>query len=282
MSSTGATADGFDRQFGIGRACPRDWQRRGVVPIHRSRPRLHRKFLRGRGRFAEQVQCLHLPDVRPAYRLDRPWACYESAPETVRFKYWAFLSYSHPDTRSTNMTGLQAELEAAFRKLPIAPADDGRIPYERLIPRIGRQLALMRPVERKVASPDATKRKLVALKKHAKILCEDMSAIALLPLKLRILIVEIAHAENPKLPPPAGRGAPQKSLAMQVARTVAEHFYGLTGTRPTRITPTGGGKAHGPFLEFLATTYTILGIKASAENQAKAAINFVMKKYPKD
>jgi hypothetical protein len=60
-----------------------------------------------------------------------------------------------------------------------------------------------------------------------------------------------------------------------------KHFYGLTGTRPTRITPTGGGKAHGPFLEFLATTYTILGIKASAENQAKAAINFVMKKYPK-
>jgi hypothetical protein len=39
---------------------------------------------------------------------------------------------------------------------------------------------------------------------------------------------------------PAGRGAPQKSLAMPVARTVAEHFYGLTGTRPTRITPTDG------------------------------------------
>ena len=59
------------------------------------------------------------------------------------------------------MTGLQAELEAAFRKLPIAPADDGRIPYECLIPGIGRQLALMKPVDRKVASPDATKRKLV-------------------------------------------------------------------------------------------------------------------------
>ena len=37
----------------------------------------------------------------------------------VRFKYRAFLSYSHPDTRSTDMTGLQAELEAAFRKLPM-------------------------------------------------------------------------------------------------------------------------------------------------------------------
>ena len=138
------------------------------------------------------------------------------------------------------MTGLQAELEATFRKLPIAPPDDGRIPYEWLIPGIGRQLALMKPVDRKVASPAATKRRLVALKKHAKILCEDMSA-ELLPLKLRILLliklnVEIAHAEDPKLPPPAGRGAPQKSQATLVARTVAEHFYGLTGTRPTRIT----------------------------------------------
>ncbi|PNE10298.1 MAG: hypothetical protein CR217_15155 [Beijerinckiaceae bacterium] len=97
----------------------------------------------------------------------------------------ASTGYSYPDTRSTDMTGLQAELEAAFRKLPIAPPDDGRIPYEWLIPGIGRQLALMKPVDRKVASPDATKRKLVALKKHAKILCEDMSAMALLPLKPR-------------------------------------------------------------------------------------------------
>jgi len=95
------------------------------------------------------------------------------------------------------MTGLQAELEAAFRKLPVAPPDDGNIPYEWVIPGIGRQLALMKPVDCKVASPDAAKRKLGALKKHAKILCEDMSA--------------------------------------------------MTGTRPTRITPPRGGKAHGLF-----------------------------------
>jgi hypothetical protein len=121
MSSTGATADGFrppvrDRSCRR-RAVPIDWQRRGVVPIHRSRPRLHREISSG-------------PRVATAVRR------------------------------------------------AIAPADDGRIPYERLIPGIGRQLALMRPVDRKVASPDATKRKLVALKKHAKILCEDMSASA--------------------------------------------------------------------------------------------------------
>jgi hypothetical protein len=72
------------------------------------------------------------------------------------------------------MTGLQAELEAAFRKLP----DDGKIPYEWLIPGIGRQLALMKPVDRKVATPDATKRKLVALKKRAKLLCGVIRGVA--------------------------------------------------------------------------------------------------------
>jgi len=187
-----------------------------------------------------------------------------------------------PGIWSANVTSLQAELEAAFRKLRIAPPDDGGIPYELLMPGIVHELALMKAVDRKVVSRDATKRKLLAMKKHAKMLCEDMSAMALMPMKLRLLIVEIAHAEIPKLPPPGGKGAPQKDFAGNIARTVAEHFYGLTGTKPTRITPPEGGKAHGPFLALLATVYRILGIKASAENQAKAAIKFVNEKYPKN
>jgi len=75
MSSTGATADGFDRQFGIGRAGDAPFQLIGNVEalcqsIDPGRVFIG-KSLRGRGsprRFAEQVQCLHLSDVRPAYR----------------------------------------------------------------------------------------------------------------------------------------------------------------------------------------------------------------------
>ena len=85
MSSTGATADGFDRQFGIGRAGVAPRQLIGNVEAMCQAIDPGRVFigksLRGRGsprRFAEQVQCLSLPDVRPAYRLDRPWACYVS------------------------------------------------------------------------------------------------------------------------------------------------------------------------------------------------------------
>jgi hypothetical protein len=180
------------------------------------------------------------------------------------------------------VTDSQAKLEAAFRKLTIVPPDDGKIPYEWLIPCIGRKLALMKPVDRKLASADVTKQKLLALKKRAKMLCQDMPTLALVPLKLRASIVEIGHMEIPKSPRPAGRGAPKKDLAAKIARTVAEHFYGLTGTRPTRITPPEGGKAHGPFLDLLATIYEILEVEASAENQAKAAIQFVNKKYLTD
>ena len=102
--STGATADGFDRQFGIGRGGDASRQLIGNVEalcqsIDPGRVFIG-KSLRGRWsprRFVEQVQCLHLPDVCPAYRLDRPWACYieGTVPETIRFKYRAFLSYSH-------------------------------------------------------------------------------------------------------------------------------------------------------------------------------------------
>jgi hypothetical protein len=179
-----------------------------------------------------------------------------------------------------DMQAVAAEIEDAFRNLPIAPPDDKRIPYESVILGIGRQLSLMKPVDRGVVPREATKRKLVALKKCAEMLCQDMSTMALLPLELRSLIVNLAHQKIPELRPPAGKGAPQKDSAARVARTVAEHFYGLTGTRPTRITPLDGGKTHGPFLELLATTYKVLGIDASVENQGKAAIKFLKEKYP--
>jgi hypothetical protein len=86
MSSTGATADGFDGQFGVGRGGGASRQLIGNV----------------------EALCQSIDPGRVFW-----------------FKYGAFLSYSHPDTRSTDMTGLQAELEAAFRKLPIAPPVTG-------------------------------------------------------------------------------------------------------------------------------------------------------------
>jgi hypothetical protein len=178
------------------------------------------------------------------------------------------------------MTQLQLALEAALRRLPVAAPVGPGIPYETLIPGIARQLSLMQPNDHKLASPATTRRKLIALKKRAEALSKDMSAAVHLPLQQRLAIIAIAYAETCKLPRPARTGAPQKQLALRVACTVAEHYYALTGKKPTRITPCEGGKACGPFVAFLTEIFKLLGIKASAENQAKASIKFMAKTYP--
>jgi hypothetical protein len=166
------------------------------------------------------------------------------------------------------MTILQTKVEAAFRKLPIAPPVGPGIPYDTLIPRIAHELSWMRPIGRNVASERKAIRKLITLKKKAHVLSGDMSTMVQLPLS-PLSVSATADMEIPQLPQPLRGGAPKKDLAALVARRVAEHYFHLTGKRPTRITPPGGGKARGPFIELLTAIYEILGIKASAENQTK-------------
>ena len=113
MSSTGATADGFDRQFGIGRAGDAPCQLIGNVEALcqsidpgrvfigkiPSAPRVA-TAVRRVGSVPAPARCP--PGISPR----QPWACYESAPETVRFKYRAFLSYS----LGTSATGIPAPI----------------------------------------------------------------------------------------------------------------------------------------------------------------------------
>jgi hypothetical protein len=105
MSSTGATADGFDRQFGIGRAGDAPCQLIGNVEALCQSIDPGRVFIgkipsgprvatavRRVGSVPAPARCP--PGVSPRQAV----ACYmERVPETVRFKYRAFLSYSHPD-----------------------------------------------------------------------------------------------------------------------------------------------------------------------------------------
>jgi len=170
------------------------------------------------------------------------------------------------------MTNLEIEIEAAFRKLPIAPAVGPGIPYETLIPGIAHELSWMRPFDRNITSPSTTRRNLIALKKRAGVISKDMAAVTQLPLDVRLIVTACAYFEIPELPPPARSGAPEKDLAALVARMVAEHYNRLTGKRPTRITRCGRSKAYGPFIELLTEIYRILGIKASPENQTRAVV----------
>jgi hypothetical protein len=98
MSSTGATADGFDRQFGIGRAGDAPFQLIGNVEalcqsIDPGRVFIG-KSLRGRGSPAAVRRAGSVPAPAPM-----------SARHIASTGHRAFLSYSHPDTRSTDMTG---------------------------------------------------------------------------------------------------------------------------------------------------------------------------------
>ena len=177
---------------------------------------------------------------------------------------------------------IEAELEAVFRALPISRPRDGRIPVEWTMPELVRELATLRDHKRQGSTWNETKRKLLAMKKYANaVLKDDPLAIAHFPFELRILVGAVADAEFPG--PPSGRGQPQKTLARKVARITAERFFALTQKRPTRITPVEGStSATNPFVELLDKVYRILGIKASAASQAKAAIRFVAKNYPKN
>ena len=96
--------------------------------------------------------------------------------------------------------------------------------------------------------------------------------------QLRILIAAASSAGPAELSPNAGKGAPVKYQARKVARTLAQHYLGLTGKLPTRSV-SENKRAYGSFIHLLTTVYKILGIEADADGQAKEAIRF-MKKSP--
>jgi hypothetical protein len=108
-------------------------------------------------------------------------------------------------------------------------------------------------------------------------LLADPSLAVELPLAERIAIIGVAHLEVELSGQP---GQPKKEAAARVARLLARHFAGLTGSRPTRITPIKDGYAkpsNSRFMDMLAEVYEVLGIEASADNQAKSAIEAMEK-----
>lgn len=181
-----------------------------------------------------------------------------------------------------------AELEDAFRKLPIRRNEAAPgIPYEFIIPGIGRELMLMRPNSGvhppKAVSADAAKKELRDLARKTEALIEVLDGlsrtsldalnyreVALRKLKtnLRIFQTGIITTEVQESLVNTGRGAPKKIQPRKIARLVAQHYYALTGKKPTA--PSKDGKAYGPFVELLNAVYRILGVEASAESQTKS------------
>jgi hypothetical protein len=151
------------------------------------------------------------------------------------------------------------------------------------------------------ASSGAARKELAELKKRAEGLLDAIGALhrpaidalgyragALigaggLTTRLRILIASASSAAIPGQPP--NRGAKVKAGPRKIALAVAEHYYRLTGDKPTVDTRQidtdydKGSESYGPFLDLLTEVFAALGVKASPESQAKIASGAFKAKY---
>jgi hypothetical protein len=172
---------------------------------------------------------------------------------------------------------ITAKIEALLRKLPQPPQrEDGSereaIPYESLMPGIVRELTLLAGTPRPTLQTEVIEKRVAAIKKHADALNADLRAMTSLPLQWRAAILVIAQEEIPSLTKKAGKGAPVKHRARKAARIMAQHFFGLTGASPARITD--HDRPPSAFVDLLTTIFAILGIDAKADSQAKTAIQW--------
>jgi hypothetical protein len=170
-----------------------------------------------------------------------------------------------------------AALEDAFRKLQNRRGEAAQgIPYEFLIPSFGPQLMVMVPNPRKKALPPKK-----ALRSLTRSIGQTIEALDRLPgpvldslnyrpaalynlqMQLRILHVAVKTAEVE-----TRRSAPTKTQEQKIARVVAQHYFALTGKKPTVSVSVKDGNSS-PFVELLTAVYRTLGVKASAASQAK-------------
>jgi hypothetical protein len=187
-----------------------------------------------------------------------------------------YMSTASETSASSPQDSRSGEIEDAFRALPPRLSyATGAIPYDVLIPGIGRQLMHMAPVPPpKIRAP---KSGLKALEKATSSTIKGLldlhpTACDVLELKpealrqitsqLRILHVAIKKAVVPRI-----KGAPVKVHPAKIARVVADHYCGITGENPT--VPKKDGKAYGPFLALMTDVFRILGVRASPLSQAE-------------
>jgi hypothetical protein len=170
-----------------------------------------------------------------------------------------------------------AALELAFRRLAIQRSEVVQgIPYEFFIPSIGPQLILMVPNPRpKTLPPKKALRSLLrstgntieALDRLPRPVLDALNyqpaALSKLLMQLRIL-----HAAVKTVELETRRSAPTKFQEQKIARVVAQHYFALTGRKPT-VSVSHRNGSPSPFVELLTSVYSILGVKVSAASQAK-------------
>jgi hypothetical protein len=204
---------------------------------------------------------------------------------------------------------MAAAIEVAFRKLPIAPAPNGVIPYEHLILGITRQLISMRPhpkIEpmvdmqlppgtqyskiwrlkfgrRKVTGTATTKKQLDDLGKMAEALVLAIDGLsqtavdalnfqeaALMQLKTGARILW-ASAMTSEVPElPDNTGKGAPSKEQERKIAWCVAWHYHFLTGSNPTVPDKDGKPYGMFLELLQSIYSALDVKASAAAQGRS------------
>jgi len=168
-------------------------------------------------------------------------------------------------------------LEDAFRSLPIKrPKKANAIPYDLLIPAMGRQLILMTPsrppqtVVPKIALRNLNQSSAQIIKVLDSLSSDELSALnhgsmGLQELTIRLKVLHKVTAKPVVKRPP---GRPTKIQPAKITKVVAQHYYRLTGRKPA-VSKNLHGVAGGCFLELVQKVFMILGVEASALSQAE-------------
>jgi hypothetical protein len=169
-----------------------------------------------------------------------------------------------------------AALKTAFRRLAIQRGEEG-IPYEFLIPGIAKTLLLMVPnaAQKKALPPRKALHSLTRLLTQTHDVLERLpppvldalnyrpEALFKLKRDLKILLAAAKTAEVK-----TRRSPPRKLQEQKIAQIVAQHYFALTGKKPTVSVSLRNGDPS-PFVKLLTDVYRILGVKVSAASQAK-------------
>ena len=188
----------------------------------------------------------------------------------------------------------EQKIIAAFKKLPGVNEigfEDGFAPIVRHImlmvpppknPVIEKYTRRFNVVSPAVTRKEVDKVKAAAIKLRDTLECLHSPAIQALNLtlvqfvqleeRIRILAAQAEQAEIPDTPANAGRGRKRRTRLKDFSKSIAEHYYFVTGREPTRRADWDSGTPYGPFIELLAEMFKIFGIKANADAEAREAI----------
>jgi hypothetical protein len=90
--------------------------------------------------------------------------------------------------------------------------------------------------------------------------------------RIRLLKLQAEQAHVPNSPKNATRRKPKRHDLKLFSKSIAEHYYFVTGKPPTRRINPENGTAYGPFIALLTEIFDIYGIKANADAEAREAI----------